>query len=65
MKILVDRSRLLGDGRAGSFTTHLFLNDFKYAKDLSGLHKHDQLEQIGRLGSEAADYLEFWAESRK
>jgi hypothetical protein len=52
-----------GDGRAGSFyNSPLSLNDFKYIKDLSGLRKHDQLEQIGRLGSEAADYLGFWAE---
>ena len=52
-----------GDGRAGSFyNSPLSLNDFKLIKDLSGLRKHDQLEQIGRLGSEAADYLEVWAE---
>ena len=52
-----------GDGRAGSFyNSPLSLNDFRHIKDLSGLRKHDQLEQIGRLGSEAADYLEVWAE---
>lgn len=48
-----------GDGRAGSFyDSPLALNDFSYIKELSGLRKHDQLEQIRLLGSEAAEYLE-------
>ena len=48
-----------GDGRAGSFyDSSLALNDFRYIKELSGLRKHDQLEQIRHFGSEAADYLE-------
>lgn len=47
-----------GDGRVGSFLkSPLFLNDFRYIKELTGLSKHDQLEQVRRLGSEAADYL--------
>jgi len=47
-----------GDGRAGSFfDSSLSLNDFRYINELSGLRKHEQLEQIHLLGSEAADYL--------
>lgn len=52
-----------GDGRAGSFyNSPLSLNDFRFIKDLSGLRKHDQLEKIRQLGSEAAEYLEIVAE---
>lgn len=47
-----------GDGRAGSFLkSPLSLNDFRYIKELTGFSKHDQLEQVRRLGAEAADYL--------
>ena len=52
-----------GDGRAGSFfNSPLLLNDFRYIKELSGLSKHDQLEQVRRLGAEAAEYLTEYAE---
>ncbi|WP_020677325.1 metallophosphoesterase family protein [Geopsychrobacter electrodiphilus] len=48
-----------GDARVGSFfNSPLSLNDFKYIQELSSLSKHGQLEQIKRLGSEAAEYLE-------
>lgn len=51
-----------GDGVAGSFfESPLRLNDFKFIKELSGLDKHSQLEQIEGLGVEAAEYLEKWA----
>lgn len=47
-----------GDGWVGSFfKSPLSLNDFRYIQELAGLGKHDQLEQVRRLGSEAADYL--------
>lgn len=47
-----------GDGRVGSFfNSPLSLDDFKLIKELSGLNKHDQLEQVRRLGGEAAAYL--------
>jgi predicted phosphodiesterase len=47
-----------GDGGAGSFfNSPLSLNDFRYIKELSGLSKQGQLEQIRQLGAEAADYL--------
>jgi predicted phosphohydrolase len=52
-----------GDGRAGSFyDSPLALNDFRYIKELSGLSKHGQLEQVRQLGAEAADYLAVQAE---
>jgi predicted phosphodiesterase len=52
-----------GDGRVGSFyNSSLVLNDFQYIRELSGLRKHEQLEKIRQLGSEAADHFEFWGE---
>ncbi len=52
-----------GDGCAGSFfDSPLSLNDFRYIKELTGLGKHEQLEQVRQLGAEAADYLSEYVE---